>query len=895
MDKWILIDGSSIAFRAFFAMPTLTNAAGMHTNAVYGFATMLLKLIEEEKPTHMLVAFDAGKITFRHEGYEDYKGGREKTPPELSEQFPLIKELLDALGVAHYELENYEADDIIGTLSRIADEAGRETLIVTGDKDMLQLVSDRVTVAITRKGISEVDRFTPEAVREKYGLVPHQIIDLKGLMGDASDNIPGIPGVGEKTALKLLHEYGSVENVLANAAELKGKLREKVEEHRDSALMSKRLATIFREVPLDRSEADIAFKGWDNQRLAAALRKLGFRSMLERLGLNEASAGAAAGGAAETGAAGGVEAPELRVVLHTSGTAAELTADRLAAAEAVVIDSAGENPHQASLIGLAVAIGDTAHVLTADALRSEGAAAVRAWLADPERPKTGYDLHKAALVLGWDGMELNGYGFDVELAAYLLDPTGGHDGISGLAAKYGLPPVRPDDEVYGKGAKFTVPDAETLAAHLARKADAVRRIAPLQQAELERFGMRRLYYELEQPLSRVLCGMERQGIAVDADELEAIGRELERQIADLIAAIYRLAGTEFNLNSPKQLGEILFEKLGLPVRKKTKTGYSTDAEVLESLEPYHEIIGLILHYRQLSKLQSTYIEGLLKEIRRETGKVHTYYRQTIAATGRLSSQFPNLQNIPIRIEEGRRIRKAFVPSEPGWYILAADYSQIELRVLAHISGDERLKEAFRSGMDIHTKTAMDVFGVAADQVDANMRRQAKAVNFGIVYGISDFGLATNLKITRKEAAAFIEQYFAVFQGVRRYMDDIVAKARQDGYVTTLLERRRYLPEINASNFNLRSFAERTAMNTPIQGTAADIIKLAMVKMDEELKARGLRSRMLLQVHDELVFEVPEDELETMKTLVPAIMENAIKLDVPLKADVSYGKNWYEAK
>jgi len=901
MDKWILIDGSSIAFRAFFAMPTLTNAAGMHTNAVYGFATMLLKLIEEEKPTHMLVAFDAGKTTFRHEGYEDYKGGREKTPPELSEQFPLIKELLDALGVAHYELENYEADDIIGTLSRIADEAGKETLIVTGDKDMLQLVSDRVTVAITRKGISEVDRFTPAAIKEKYGLEPRQIIDLKGLMGDASDNIPGIPGVGEKTALKLLHEYGSVENVLANAAQLKGKMREKVEEHRESALMSKRLATIHREVPLDRGEAEIAYNGYNPQTLAAALKKLGFRSLMERLGLNEAAAGAGADAAAGTGgtsAADGARQPaeaELRIVRHTPETAAELTPDKLAAAEAVVIDSAGENPHQAALIGLAIAIGDTAHVLTAVTLKSPGAAAVREWLADPERTKTGYDLHKAALVLGWDGMELSGFGFDVLLAAYLLDPAAGNDEIGSLAARFGLPPVPPDEEVYGKGAKFAVPDEETLARHLARKADAVRRIAPLQQRELERLGMRRLYYELEQPLSRVLCGMERRGIAVDADELEAIGREFERQIADLVAAIYRHAGTEFNLNSPKQLGEILFEKLGLPARKKTKTGYSTDAEVLESLEPYHEIVGLILHYRTVSKLQSTYIEGLLKEIRPETGKVHTYYRQTIAATGRLSSQFPNLQNIPIRIEEGRRIRKAFVPSEPGWYILSADYSQIELRVLAHISGDERLKEAFRSGMDIHTKTAMDVFGVPAELVDANMRRQAKAVNFGIVYGISDFGLATNLKITRKEAAAFIEQYFSIFQGVRSYMDDIVAKARRDGYVTTLLERRRYLPEINASNYNLRSFAERTAMNTPIQGTAADIIKLAMVKMDEELKARGLRSRMLLQVHDELVFEVPEDELETMKALVPSVMENAIELDVPLKADVSYGKNWYEAK
>lgn len=887
MDKWILIDGNSIANRAFYAMPPLTNSAGMHTNAVYGFTTMLLKLIEEEKPTHMLVAFDAGKITFRHEGYEDYKGGRQKTPSELSEQFPLIKELLESFGIAQYELAGYEADDIIGTLTRMADEAGKETLVVTGDKDMLQLASDHVTVAITRKGISEVDRFTPAAIHEKYGLTPLQIIDLKGLMGDASDNIPGIPGVGEKTALKLLHEFGSVEQVLANVDALKGKMKEKVEQHQEEARMSKKLATIFREVPLDRGEAEMAYDGYDKPALAEAFRKLEFRSLMERLDLPDG--GSAAGGQA-------AEA-ELEVQLLTPDTVSQLTADKLSDVCAVYVEAAGENPHQAELLGLAVVCGEgePVLVLTADALRAPGASAVRDWLADTARPKTGYDLHKAALVLSWAGIPLEGFAFDVHLAAYLLDPTDASYTLHSLAAKYGLPAVAGDDDVYGKGAKFAVPDPETLAGHLARKADAVRRIAPEQQRELEKLGMHRLYYELEQPLSLILSGMEKQGIKVEAGELEALGRELERQVADLMAAIYGHAGTEFNINSTKQLGEILFEKLGLPVKKKTKTGYSTDAEVLEELEPYHEIVRLILHYRQLAKLQSTYVEGLLKEIRKDTGKVHTYYRQTIAATGRLSSQFPNLQNIPIRLEEGRKIRKAFVPSEPGWTILAADYSQIELRVLAHISGDEGLKEAFRTGMDVHTKTAMDVFGVAADAVDANMRRQAKAVNFGIVYGISDFGLSQNLKITRKEAASFITQYFAAFQGVRKYMDDIVMKARQDGYVTTLLERRRYLPEIKASNFNLRSFAERTAMNTPIQGTAADIIKLAMVKMDQTLRERGLKSRMLLQVHDELVFEVPEDELELMKSLVPEVMESAIELDVPLKADVSYGMNWYEAK
>lgn len=889
MNKWVLIDGNSIANRAFYAIKPLTTSAGLNTNAVFGFTTMLLRLLEEEKPSHMLVAFDAGKVTFRHKDYGDYKGGRAKTPPELSEQFPLMKELLHSFGISQYELEGYEADDIIGTLSRIAEERGDEVVIVTGDKDMLQLATDRVTVLLTRKGVSEVERFSPAAIKEKYGLEPLQIIDLKGLMGDPSDNIPGIPGVGEKTALKLLHEYGSVEEVLAHSDELKGKMKEKVEQHKDDAIMSKELATIFREVPLEREPDELAYRGYDPAALAEAFRKLEFRSLIERLGLP------GEGGAAADASADAAELDIVAIASEDETDKLSAMADALAQSQGVYIEAIGENPHHAVVLGLAVAAGGRVYAAALEALQGEAGAPIRSWLADAGAPKVGYDLHKAELALHWLGWELRGTAFDVQLAGYLLDPTDTSQTISGLAQRYGLPAVPTDESVYGKGAKFKVPDTETMLRHLAVKADAIVRIAVRQKEDLERDGMHRLYYELEQPLSAVLAGMEKQGIVVNAEALEQLGRELERDIAATMTEIYRLAGTEFNINSPKQLGDILFDKLGLPVIKKTKTGYSTDADVLEKLEPYHEIVPLILHFRQLSKLQSTYVEGLLKEIRRDTGKVHTYFRQTIAATGRLSSQFPNLQNIPIRLEEGRKIRKAFVPSEEGWYILAADYSQIELRVLAHISGDERLKEAFINDLDIHTKTAMDVFGVKAEEVDANMRRQAKAVNFGIVYGISDFGLSQNLNITRKEAAAFIDQYFAAFTGVRAYMDNIVAQARADGYVTTLLERRRYLPEIKASNFNLRSFAERTAMNTPIQGTAADIIKLAMVRMHERLKEQGLRSRMLLQVHDELVFEVPEDELETMKTLVPEVMENAIELDVPLKADVHYGVNWYEAK
>jgi len=887
-QKVLLIDGNSIVNRAFYAMPPLTNSTGLHTNAVFGFTTMLLKVIEEEKPTHLLVAFDAGKATFRHEGYSEYKGGRQKTPPELSEQFPLLKELLYAFSIRQFELAGYEADDIIGTWARLAEEQGQTAVVVSGDKDLLQLASDKVTVLLTRKGVSEVERFTPETIAEKYGLTPPQIVDLKGLMGDASDNIPGIAGVGEKTALKLLAEYGTVESVLKHAGEIKGKLGENVRAHQEDARMSKRLATIFRDVPVEQSWDELRWEGYDPAELASAFRKLEFKSLIERLDLS---------GAVVPAAEGEKAAADYEVVWADAGAEREwaMLHAALPAAEALVVEWNGDNPHQAEGIGLAIAAGKRVFVLPYAALASDEAARLRGWLADAGAGKRGYDLHGAELVLARSGCELRGHAFDVQLAAYLLDPTESAPSLAGLLQRRGLPQIAPDEAVYGKGAKFRVPEREALAAHLAAKADAIRRLAAPLAEELERVGMRSLYYELEQPLSQILAGMEKQGIVVRSEALEELGQEFQADIERIVGEIHRLAGFEFNIGSTKQLGDVLFDKLGLPVVKKTKTGYSTDAEVLEKLEPYHEIVRLILHYRTLTKLQSTYIEGLLKEIRPEDGKIHTYYRQTIAATGRLSSQYPNLQNIPIRLEEGRRIRKAFLPSEPGWRIVAADYSQIELRVLAHISGDEGLKEAFRREMDVHTKTAMDVFGVPADQVDAGMRRQAKAVNFGIVYGISDYGLSQNLGITRREAAAFIEQYFAAFPGVRKYMDDIVAQAKEEGYVTTLMGRRRYLPDIRASNFNLRSFAERTAMNTPIQGTAADIIKLAMVRMDEKLKELKLRSRMLLQVHDELVFEVPPDEVETMTELVPETMAQAFPLDVPLKADVSVGDNWYEAK
>ncbi|NMO95477.1 DNA polymerase I [Paenibacillus lemnae] len=886
MDKLIVIDGNNIIYRAFFAMPPLSNASGQQTNAVYGFTTMLLRLIDEHKPTHIMVAFDAGKETFRHADYQEYKGKREKTPPELSGQFPLLKELLQGLGVPQFEIAGYEADDIIGTLTRLADQEKRQVMVVSGDKDMLQLASEHVTIAMVRKGVTDIEPFGPAEIQERYNLTPEQIIDLKGLMGDTSDNIPGIPGVGEKTALKLLHEFGSVEQVLERSDELKGKMKERVQEHADSAVLSKKLATIFREVPLEQTWEDMKFDGLHPETAGPALAKLEFKSLLERLKLDD-------GGTLSAEAASQPEA-EVQVSIVDESNLTEVLS-KLDEIKVLHVETHGDNPHHADVVGIVLASAEQQYFIAYDFIKTEAAQPLRDWLGDSAVPKRGYDLHRIDLALHSKNIAFAGAQFDVHLAGYLLDPTEANQTLSSLAAKYSMSYLASDEGVFGKGAKWKVPDQDTLSRHLARKCAAVAQIVPLQEKELSDNGMLPLFHELEMPLSRILADMEKQGIAVNADELKELGREFEGQIAKLAAEIYEIAGTEFNLNSPKQLGEILFVKLELPAVKKTKTGFSTDAEVLEKLAPYHDIVRLILQYRTIAKLQSTYVEGLLKEISDVTGKVHTFYRQTIAATGRLSSQYPNLQNIPIRLEEGRKLRKVFVPSEPGWSILAADYSQIELRVLAHISDDDRLKEAFVQDMDIHTKTAMDVFGVSPEEVDGNMRRSAKAVNFGIVYGISDYGLSQNLNIPRKEAAKFIDQYFEVYQGVRRYMDEIVKQARGDGYVKTLLERRRYLPEINARNFNIRSFAERTAMNTPIQGTAADIIKLAMVKMDAALADNKLKSRMLLQVHDELVFEVPPEELELMKKLVPEVMSQALKLAVPLKSEVSYGENWYEAK
>ncbi|GGE17524.1 DNA polymerase [Marinithermofilum abyssi] len=880
MDKLVLIDGNSIAFRAFYALPLLTNSAGTYTNAVYGFTMMLMKVLEEERPTHMLVAFDAGKTTFRHKDYQEYKGKREKTPDELSEQIPLIKEVLDAFGIHHFELEGYEADDIIGTLAREADQKGIPVTIVSGDKDLLQLVTDGVQVLLTRKGVTETEKYDVQGVKDRYGLEPKQVIDLKGLMGDTSDNIPGIPGVGEKTALKLLHQFGTVENVLDHLADLPGKkLKERVAEHQEQARVSKELATIYCEVPMEISIQDISYTPFDPERVAPLFKRLEFKTLLEKV------------------QADGPEAPEeLEAIRYHIVTAEDqdeweplLKQDCLA----LFVELTEENYHKAEVIGMALSDGkEYLYIPLETAMQWES---LQKWLADERQEKIVYDVKRTRVALKRRGLEFKGYVFDLLLASYLTNPSeSGHE-LADIVERKLDGSLPADEKVYGKGAKRRQLEGEELAEHLARKTSAMIRLYPVLEEELKEAELDELFYDLELPVADVLARMEWHGVKVDRERLKALGEELQQQLDELTDKIYDLAGTEFNINSPKQLGEILFDKLGLPVLKKTKTGYSTSADVLERLAPQHEIVEQILHYRQVGKLISTYVEGLLKEIYPETGKIHTRFNQTITATGRLSSTDPNLQNIPIRLEEGRRIRQVFVPSEKGWYILAADYSQIELRVLAHLSKDENLMAAFRKDMDIHTKTAMDVFGVSEDEVTPLMRRQAKAVNFGIVYGISDYGLSQNLNIPRKEAAAFIERYFESYPGVKRYMDETVQQAKKQGYVTTMLNRRRYLPDINSRNFNRRSFAERTAMNTPIQGTAADIIKKAMVRMDEVLREEGLKARMLLQVHDELIFEAPEEELATLSRLVQQVMEEPVELSVPLKVDVNTGETWYEAK
>jgi DNA polymerase-1 len=876
-NKLVLIDGNSILYRAFFALPLLNNDKGVYTNAVYGFTTMLLRILDEEKPTHMLVAFDAGKTTFRHATYKEYKGGRQKTPPELSEQFPLIKEVLDAFSIPHYQLEQYEADDIIGTLSENGQEKAWDITIISGDKDMLQLVSEQVTVSLTKKGISNVEKYTPSYMMENMEITPKQIIDLKALMGDSSDNIPGVPGVGEKTATKLLKQYETLEEVYNQIDAISGKkLKENLLTYRDDAFMSKSLATIDRNSPIKISIDEIAYEDYQENKVSAVFKELGFQSLLNKMSSGEDEE-------AERAAL-----KEINVTIVE-----ELTEKVFTGNDALVVEMLGDNYHQEAIEGIGIVNEQGIYFIPTEvALAST---AFKHWAEDGRNRKSVFDAKQTLVALLRHGIHIKGITFDMLLASYLLNPSDNHHDIPAIGRRMGEKDVLFDEEVYGKGAKIKVPEQSNLAEHIARKTTILYGLKDEMEEQLKSNVQAALLNELEMPLALILGEMEHLGVQVDITRLKEMGEGLKERLHSLEHEVYTLAGETFNINSPKQLGVVLFENLKLPVIKKTKTGYSTAADVLEKLENEHKIIPKLLLYRQLGKLQSTYIEGLLKVVDKDTHKIHTRFNQALTQTGRLSSIEPNLQNIPIRLEEGRKIRQAFVPAKKDWIMFSADYSQIELRVLAHIAKDEKLIDAFKAGLDIHTQTAMDVFHVDQEDVTANMRRQAKAVNFGIVYGISDYGLSQNLGITRKEAKQFIERYFASYPEVKAYMDNIVQEAKHQGYVTTLMNRRRYLPDITSRNFNQRSFAERTAMNTPIQGSAADVIKKAMIDLHGKLIEEKLTARMLLQVHDELIIEAPKEEVEQLIEIVPAIMEHTVELNVPLKVDYSYGQSWFDAK
>ncbi|SDN77514.1 DNA polymerase I [Halobacillus aidingensis] len=877
-EKVVLIDGNSIAYRAFFALPLLNNDKGVYTNAVYGFTTMLLKILEEDQPDHLLVAFDAGKTTFRHKTYEDYKGGRQKTPSELSEQFPVLKELLDAFEINYYQLENYEADDIIGTLATQAGEKGLEVKVISGDKDLLQLVNEQITVSLTKKGITNVDTYTPSFLMEKMEVRADQIIDLKALMGDSSDNIPGVPGVGEKTAVKLLKQFDTLENLYENLNDVSGKkLKEKLETNKEEALMSQQLVTIERAAPIEISLSDIGYSGYQSQKVSEFFKDLGFQSLLSRV---------------QEGGTESEEAQELPEI--DVEVVQEITADLFTGKEAVVVEMLYDNYHTAPVEGIAIVNDQRKFVLSMeDAKKSD---AFQTWAESADNEKWVFDAKRTCVALLRHGIEMKGITFDLLLASYLINPAENNHDIPAIGHRLGETAVKYDEEVYGKGAKMKRPDDDhEFHEHVGRKASLLYNMKEDMEKKLKDNEQYQLFRELEMPLALILGRMEHRGVCVDVQRLENMGQELEERLNKVEQEIYELAGENFNLNSPKQLGPILFEKLELPVIKKTKTGYSTSADVLEQLEDQHEIIPKILLNRQLRKLKSTYIEGLLKVVHEDTGKIHTRFNQALTQTGRLSSTDPNLQNIPIRLEEGRKIRQAFIPSQKEWVMFASDYSQIELRVLAHIAQDEKLMQAFKEGEDIHTQTASEVFGVSRSDVTSEMRRQAKAVNFGIVYGISDYGLSQSLGITRKEAQAFIDKYFESYPGVKSYMDETVREAKETGYVSTFMNRRRYLPDIKSRNFNKRSFAERTAMNTPIQGSAADIIKKAMIDLEERLQEEKMQAKVLLQVHDELIIEAPKEEVKQLEEVVSSVMENTVDLDVPLKVDSSYGDTWYDAK
>ena len=870
MERLLILDSNSLLNRAFYAIPPLTNSEGIHTNAVYGFTNMLFKMKEEIKPDYIVAAFDRKAPTFRHKEYEDYKAGRKKMPPELGEQFPLVKEVLNLLAVNIYEIDGFEADDIIGTLAQFAEKNGIEVFIVTGDRDALQLASDNIKVVITKKGVTETAVYNKEAFIEEFGVTPTQYIDVKGLMGDKSDNIPGVPGVGEKTAFKLISTYGSMEGVLSHIDEISGKkLKENLETYSEQAIFSKKLATIMTEVPIEFDLEDIkSQENYNKEELKKLFFKLGMKSLLAKLPGDDLE--------------GEEEVAKIEI---NEVTTIEGFKEVLSVKEGIAFISystCNENIYsKIELDKLYINYGDKVSLIDFKLINMENSNEainlLKAFMEDEKIEKVIQDGKNLVTILTKHNIEVKKFIFDTVVAAYLIDSAKSNYPLEVLINEYLM------KEVKGEGDEL-----------ICNAMASMKELYEYLKDRIDKEGMDELYYEVEHPLISILSSMEAIGFNVNREKLDELAVKFKEEISRTEKEIYELCEEEFNISSPKQLGKILFEKLDLPVIKKTKTGYSTNAEVLEKLMDKHPVVEKIIYYRQITKLNSTYVEGL-KNVIDEDGAIHSSFNQTVTTTGRLSSTEPNLQNIPVKYEMGREIRKVFIPQESTDVLLSCDYSQIELRVLAHMSDDKNMIDAFNHHSDIHTKTASEVFKVPVEEVTPLMRSRAKAVNFGIVYGISDFSLSQDLKITRKEAAEYMEIYFDRYPKIKGYLESVKEEAKEKGYVLTVLNRRRFIPEIKSSNKIVKALGERLAMNAPIQGSAADIIKLAMVKVYNRIKKENLESQMILQVHDELILNVKENELEIVKALVKEEMENVLKMSVTLEVDTNIGNTWYDAK
>lgn len=867
MEELILIDGNSLLFKAFYATSYtgnyMVNRNGIPTNGVYGFARMVEKIISTN-PKYVIVAFDYGKKTFRNELLDTYKATRKETPQELVPQFALAREYLTAHNITWYEIEGYEGDDIIGTLVDFGEKNNLKVSVYTGDKDANQLISPQTTIYRTIKGVTELDIYNEQTLLDKYGLKPDQFRDFLGLMGDSSDNIPGIKGVGEKTALKLLHQYGTIEGLQEHQDEIKGKMGEKIRAGMEDALMSKKVATILRDIPIDVDLEKATYQGYDYETLKSFYEKYDMNSLIKSM-TTEA-------------------APKKELKLEIVDHMPEITKD-----SAVYPSIYDTNYHRSIILGYGIYNDEQAYFISYEnALKDES---FLAYLKDDNKKKYGYDIKSAVIGSRWNGIEINGYIFDLSLASYVLEPAIKEE-LKYVCTHFDYEGVQYDEEVFGKGAKKHIPEDDILASHIVSKAKAIYELKDVVTKELKDKNQYELYENIELPVTRILGEMEFAGTEIDLDVLKEMDTAFDETIEKLANDIYRISGTTFNISSPKQLGQVLFEDLGLKGGKKTKTGYSTSQDVLEKIIDAHPVVPLVLEYRMLTKLSSTYLKGLQEQVFPDN-KIHTIYKQTLTHTGRLSSVDPNLQNIPVRSEEGKLIRKAFV-SHNG-YLVSFDYSQIELRILAHMAHVTNLIDAFNQGKDIHRHTAALVFGVKDEEVTPQMRSQAKAVNFGIIYGMSEFRLSKDIGMSISEARDFINKYFETYPEVKTYMDEVVETCKKQGYVSTLLNRKRYIPTINDKNFMVRQQAQRYAMNTPIQGTGADILKLAMIEVDKALKEKNLKSQMILQVHDELIFDVFEDELEEVMSLVKEKMENCIKMDVPLIVEGNYAKNWCELK